>query len=173
MAPWSGWAVPMNALARLKRPWRLTLVTPADAPAGEMEAHARGLRISERTTVSRDASFENIVSRLDAAAIVVCSLLHTRCTESGGVIPESVLWALAAGRPLLASELPVVRAYAGGAARYFSPGDTGALAAHLDALLDDTAGREALAERAVDGAAALDWAETERVVADLWTEASR
>lgn len=171
MAPWSGWAVVMDAVARLERPWRLTLVTPADAPVGQMEAHARGLRVSERVTVSRDASVENVVSRLDAAAVVVCSLLHTRCTETGGVVPESVLWALAAHRPLVASDLPVVRAYAGGAARYFSPGDAGALAAHLGALLDDPAARQALADRAAEGAAALDWDETERVVADLWAGA--
>ncbi len=170
MAPWSGWAVPMDALARLKRPWRLTLVTPPDAPAGQMEAHARALRVSDRVTVSRDDSMENIISRLDAASVVVCSMLHTRCTETGGVIPESVLWALAAGRAIVASDLPVVRTYAGAAARYFPPGDAGTLATQLEALLGSPDARDTLVEHGVRTAAALDWAETERTIADVWAE---
>ena len=92
----------------------------------------------------------------------------TRCTESGGVIPESVLWALSAGRAMAASDLPVVRTYAGGAARYFPPGDAGTLATHLEALLASPEARDTLVAQGRRTAAALDWAETERTVAALW-----
>lgn len=171
LGPESGWRVPLDAMARLKRPWRLTMLTPADAPAGQIEARARALHVHERVTVSRDDSLDNLGARLDGAAIVVCSLLHTRGTETGAVLPEAVLWGLAARRPLVAADLPVVRAYAGGAARYFPPGDAGTLATHLAALLGDAALRADLAAEAARVAAALDWEETERTVADLWSGA--
>jgi D-inositol-3-phosphate glycosyltransferase len=167
-APWSGHRVPLDALARVHAPWRLTVVTPADAPGGLFEAQARSLRVSERLTVSRDPSFENLVSRLTGSAVVICPLLHTRGTEGGGIVPEAALWALAAGRPLVASDLPVVRSYAGPAARYFDPGDADQLAVHLRLLLGDGAVRRGLAADALAVAASLSWEETERPVADLW-----
>lgn len=167
-APWSGHRIPLDALARVHLPWRLTVVIPADAPGGLFEAQARALRVSERLTVSRDLSFENVVSRLAGAAVVLCPLLHTRSTEAGGILPEAALWALAAGRPIVASDLPVVRSYAGRAARYFDPGDAARLAEHLSALLGDGAARRALADEAVGVAATLSWEMTERPIADLW-----
>ncbi len=167
-APWSGHRVPLDGLARVHRPWRLTVVVPPEAPAGTFEAQARALRVAERLTVSRDASFENLVSRLRGAAVVICPLLHTRATEAGGVLPEAALWALAAGRPLVASELPIVRTYAGAAARYFEPGDAERLAEHLRVLLSDPMARHALADAAVAVAGTLEWGATERPVADLW-----
>lgn len=169
LEPWSGWQMPLEALARVKAPWRLTMVTPADAPTGQIEHHARALRVADRLALSRDLSLEALGLRLEAAQVVVCSLLHRRSTEAGAVVPEAVLWALAAGRPILAPDLPVVRAYAGAAARYFAPGDVGALAERLTGLLGDAAARAELATRAGFAAVALSWDETERPVADLWS----
>lgn len=167
--PWSAWGLPMEALVRIKTPWRLTMVVPADAPGGQIEAHARALHVSERVTVSRDPSLENVVSRLDAAQLVICALSTSRSVEAGSVVPAAVLWALAAGRPLLAPDLPVVRAYAGPGAAYYSTGDAGSLAARLGPLMESVDAREALAEAALGAAESLDWSETEQPVADLWS----
>ena len=70
----------------------------------------------------------------------------------------------------MASDLPVVRTYAGAAARYFPPGDAGTLATQLEALLGSPDARDTLVEHGVRTAAALDWAETERTIADVWAE---
>jgi hypothetical protein len=54
-APWSGHRVPLDALARVHAPWRLTVVTPADAPGGLFEAQARS-SAPARSSSARPAS---------------------------------------------------------------------------------------------------------------------
>jgi glycosyltransferase involved in cell wall biosynthesis len=53
--------------------------------------------------------------------------------------------AMAHGLPVVASDVPVLREVGGDAARYVPPGDASALAAAIQAVLDDVGVREALA----------------------------
>lgn len=167
LEPWSGWEVLLDALVRLKQPWRLTAVLPGDAHAGPILARARHLRIGERVHVA--AGEVDVAARVAGAQVVVCPLLPTRAVVAGAVVPEAVLWALACGRPVAASDLPVVRAYAGAAARYFEPADAGALAAALSELLGDAELRAEVAARALEARARLASDRAEQTLSDLWS----
>lgn len=166
--PWSAPELALDALVRLKHPWRLAQLLPEGASAGAFEARARALHCSERVVVSRDASAENLAARLAGAQVVVCTLVESRAVEAGGVVPTPVLWGLAAGRPVVAPDLAAVRAYAGAAPVYYEAGDAGSLARALGALLDDAAARDAAVERSLEAAALLGWEDGEQPVADLW-----
>jgi glycosyltransferase involved in cell wall biosynthesis len=69
------------------------------------------------------------------------------------------LEAFAAGRPVVASDLPVVREVTGGLAALVSVGDEEALASALRAVLDDDGGTAAAAARR-ERARSFSWAAT-------------
>lgn len=66
--------------------------------------------------------------------------------------------AMAAGAPVLASDIESFRAVHGGAGRLVPPGDASALAGALGDLLDDDAARAAMADAGRARAARYDWA---------------
>ena len=74
--------------------------------------------------------------------------------ESFGMV---ITEALAAGAPVLASDLGAFRAVLDGAGVTFRTGDAGALADELAGLLDDPPRRAALAAAGQERAAAFDW----------------
>ncbi len=80
-----------------------------------------------------------LASRFAAASVVVVPSLGG---ESFGIV---ALEAMAAGTPVVASDLPGHRAAAGDAARYVAPGDAAALRAALTELLRDATARGVLA----------------------------
>jgi glycosyltransferase involved in cell wall biosynthesis len=78
---------------------------------------------------------------------------------------------MAAGTPIVVSDIPVFREIAGDAALYFDPHDPGNLADQLAALSDESrmaAARTAGAARA----AAFTWDEAARVHAEVYREVS-
>ena len=79
-----------------------------------------------------------LLAELAKAEVVVAP---SRSGESFGVV---LLEAMAAGVPVLASDLPGHREAAEGAARFFRAGDPNALAQSLTALLGDAKGRDEL-----------------------------
>jgi glycosyltransferase involved in cell wall biosynthesis len=166
LAPWSGWELLLEALARIKLPWRLTVVLPAEPSGAPVVARARAARLEARVHVV--TSEAEVAWRVAGAQVVVCPILPARSVTAGGVVPEAALWALSCGRPLVAADLPVVRAYAGAAARYFEPGNPGALATALRAVLGDGDLRAELVERGREMRATLGGDESDRAVADLW-----
>jgi glycosyltransferase involved in cell wall biosynthesis len=101
------------------------------APALRERARARGVRArfaGELRGVDRDALFAA------ADALVVPSIEIGARTEGA---PQVVVEALAAGVPLVASDVPGVRALAGDDAALFAPGSAPALAAAIARVLDD------------------------------------
>ncbi len=168
LAPWSGWEVLLEALSRIRDlPWRLSMVLPVECSTGVVEHAARARRVENRVAFHHLG--EGTEAFLQSAQLVVCPFLSTRATRAGSAVPESVLWALAAGRPILAADLPVVRAYAGEAAAWFEPGDAGALKEALVHLLGAPAAREGLLEQGAARRANLDWDAAEAVLGDLWS----
>ncbi len=164
---WSGWDLTLDALARLGCPWRATFVVPPDTPAGRAEGRARALRIAERVHVAR--LDEDVARWIEAAQVVVCALAPTRAMAAGGLVPEVALLALAGRRPLVAPDLPAVRACVGDAARYFDAGDAGALARAVQGLLEDRAQREVLVDLGAERRVDLDWSAADAAVRDLWS----
>lgn len=160
----SGWDVLVTALTRLKRPWRATFALGQGLATG-LERRVQHAKLDRRVTFAR---LDDIEPRLAASRIVVCPATAGRALVSGAWIPQAVLWALAAGRALIAPDLPVIRAYAGPAARYFEAGDAADLARAIDHLLAHPAEVEALAEAAKVQAKRCNWDEAEIAIRSLW-----
>jgi phosphatidyl-myo-inositol alpha-mannosyltransferase len=90
--------------------------------------------------------------------------------ESFGIV---LLEAMAAGRPLVASDIPGYRSVAsdGRQGRLVAPGDPVALAEAIAALLDNPALRGAMAEDGRRTVAAYDWVQVAARVADAYRDA--
>ncbi len=153
--PRKGMAVLLDALALLRWPGlRLVVVGRGDA------AGLRGPVPVEVLGAVDDARKAAVLG----AATVFCAP-HTGGESFGIVLTE----AMAAGAPVLASDLDAFRAVLGDppAGALFRVGDPGALAAALGALLDDPARRAALSAAGRARAAEFDWslvaADVERV----------
>src|SRR5690242_8212714 len=177
--PRKGMPVLLDALARLGRPeLRLVVVGRGDG-AGLLEASAPARRRRRRPhDATRPAAPGARRPRVEVlgpvddarkaavlgAATVFCAP-HTGGESFGIVLAE----ALAAGAPVLASDLDAFRAVLGDppAGVLFRTGDPAALAAALGALLDDPARRAALSLTGRARAAEFDWslvaADVERV----------
>jgi phosphatidylinositol alpha-mannosyltransferase len=88
--------------------------------------------------------------------------------ESFGIV---LLEAMAAGTPVVCSDLPGYREAAADAARFVPPGDPAALASALLGVLDDAAAARSLAGRGSRRAADLDWGVLARDVAACYEAA--
>ena len=162
----SGWDVLVTALTRLKRPWRATFALGRGLSTS-LERRVQHAQLSRRVTFAR---LDDIGPRLAASRIVICPAEAGRALTSGAWVPQAVLWALGAGRALIAPDLSVIRGYAGPAARYFEPGDAADLARAIDDLLANPDKVEELAEAAIVQAARCNWDEAETAVRSLWNE---
>ena len=111
--PWCAWPVLLDALARVRRPWRMTLLVGPGAPVAAIEQHARWARIAERVALVRDLSSDNLAARLQGAQLVVGALSETRAVQAGALVPPAALLACAARRRLVAPALGPVHAHAG------------------------------------------------------------
>jgi glycosyltransferase involved in cell wall biosynthesis len=166
LAPWSGWELLLTALARIKLPWRLTILLPSETSGAPITLRARALRLESRVRVVVDEP--DVAVRVAGGQLVVCPIVPTRAVLAGSVVPEGALWALACRRPLIAADVPVVRAYAGAAARYFEAANAGALATALRAALGEPDLRAELVERGAEVRQTLAGDEADRTVLDLW-----
>jgi len=169
--PRKGMPVLLDALARLGRPeLRLVVVGRGDAAALPRAVPARRRR-SPLGSGGRYPQVEVLGAVDDARKAAVLGAATVFCApQTGGESFGIVLTeALAAGAPVLASDLDAFRAVLGDppAGVLFRAGDPEALAAALGALLDDPARRAALSLAGRARVAEFDWplvgAEVERV----------
>lgn len=167
LGPWSGWECMLDALSRLARPWRLTVVVPFEVSTGIVEHRARALKIADRVGYA-DLDVDT-GERVRTAQIIVHPALDSRVVLSGSLVPEGALWAIAGERPLITSDLPSVRAYAGAAAHYIPAGNAGELAKALARLLAEPEARQALADASAAQRPNLNWDAADAVLADLWS----
>jgi phosphatidyl-myo-inositol alpha-mannosyltransferase len=146
--PRKGFPVLLDALARLApdRPGLRLLV----AGPGEPEI-AAGL--ADRVTFLGKVSEEDKARMLRSVDLYVAP--NTGGESFGMILTE----AMAAGTPVVASDLDAFRRVLDGgrAGALFPVGDDSALAATVDALLDDEVRRAALAAHASQAVAAFDW----------------
>lgn len=156
----------LRALAPLKTPWRLTLIGPADWSTGLTEHLARRLKIEHRVAFAR--LDDDTALRVAGAQLVLCGLPWGRAVQAGAIVPEAVLWAMACRRPVIAPDVPIVRAYAGAAARYYAHDDVEALRAAVRAVLGDPDLRKTLLDAVDTHREALDWQGADAVIGDVW-----
>lgn len=146
--PRKGMAVLLDALARLDRPGvRLLVVGRGDSAALRRAAGP----VADRVEVAGPLDDDGKAAALRAVDVLCAPNLGG---ESYGMVLTE---AMAAGAPVLASDLPPFREVLGPAGALFRTGDAGALAGELAALLDDHARRAALAAAGRLRVMALDW----------------
>lgn len=158
----------LEAMARLPGAWRLAILRADEGPVGLGESYAKQLKIGHRVSWGR--LDDTGPGRIAGAQIVVCAPQVGRVVEAGGWVPDAALWALAAGRALVAPELPAVRAVAGGAARYYDPDDPGALALAINELLVEPEVRDRLVAAAMARREQFTWEQADAVLSDLWVQ---
>ncbi len=142
-----GMAVLLDALHRMTHPARLTVVGPGDRHALLRAAGAVAGRVDVLGPVDDPAK----VDALRSAAVFCAPHLHG---ESFGIVLAE---AMAAGAPVVASDLPAFRSVLGPAGDLVPPGDAAALARALDTLLADPHRRRSLTAAGRERVAAYDW----------------
>ncbi len=140
------------AAARLEDP-RLVFAGPTDGRQGELENLASSLGVGDRVTILgpvADAALAGLYRR--------ATLLCMPSLAEGFGLP--VLEAMAAGLPVVASDLPAIREVAGEAAVLVPPGDVDALSLALADTVRNAQLRETLRHRGSERAAAFTWEAT-------------
>lgn len=169
-APDRAAALLLSAMARVPGSWRLTLLGPTGWSTGALERQARHLKVEGRLALARiDA---DTALRVGAAQAVVCPLPPGRAVTAGAIVPAAAMWALACRRPLIAPDLPAVRAWVGGAARFYPAGDTGLLAKAVMELLGHAAARVQIGEAIATQRARLTWHGAATALTQTWTALS-
>ncbi|HVR70077.1 MAG TPA: glycosyltransferase, partial [Vicinamibacteria bacterium] len=170
--PWKGVDVLVEAMALVPEA-RLVILGGLE---GERDlarvrdlVEARGL--AARTEMPGTLPQARVASELARAAVVAVPFLRTAMTERH-TSPLKAFEAMAAGRPLVASDLPSSREFLrdGRNALLVPPGDAGALAAAVARLLADPALAERLARNAWDEAPAYSWDARARALRALFDE---
>jgi glycosyltransferase involved in cell wall biosynthesis len=172
--PWKGVDVLVEAMARLPRARLIVLgglVGERDLERVRALVQARGL--AERTEMPGTVDQARVREELARAAVVVVPVLHTAMTERH-TSPLKAFEAMAAGRPLVASDLPSSREVLrdGENALLAAPGDAAALAAALRRVLEEPALAERLRRQAWRDAAAYTWDARAAALRVLFAEAA-
>lgn len=170
--PWKGVDVLVEAVGHLSR-GRLVILggLPGEGDAERIRAkvNARGLasRVEMRGTVPQ----VQVKEELARASVVVVPFLKTAMTERH-TSPLKLFEAMAAGRPIVASDLPSTREVLrhGENALLVPPGDPVALSAALRQLLDDRGQAEHLARGAHGEASAYSWDARAQKLLELFAE---
>lgn len=129
---------------------RLLIVGESADAEAEVRAEIARLRVSDRVRLLGRVPFDRLLELYGGADLVVHPSLH-----EGFGLP--VAEAMAAGRPVVCSDLPVLREIAGDAATYFEPRDERAIAAALDAVLSDSDRQVGMVARGKRHAARFTW----------------
>jgi glycosyltransferase involved in cell wall biosynthesis len=170
--PWKGVDVLVEAVARVPEA-RLVILGGLEGEPDLMRVRAlvaaRGL--GARTELPGTLPQAGVAAELARAAVVVVPFLRTAMTERH-TSPLKAFEAMAAGRPIVASDLPSSREFLGDGrdALLVPPGDAGALAAAIARVLADTALAERLARGAWDAAPAYSWEARARSLVALFDE---
>ena len=173
--PWKGVDVLVEAMTDVPEA-RLVIV---GGLAGEEDlarvralVEARGL--SARTEMPGTVPQARVASELARASVVSVPFLRSAMTERH-TSPIKVFEAMAAGRPIVATDLPSTREVLrdGENALLVPPGDALALAAAVKRLLADAALAERLARAAWDEAPAYSWDARARALRAVFEEVGR
>lgn len=156
--PWKGADVLVEALALLPGARGLLIGgQPRESDRGRLEALARSLGVDDRVTFTGPAPPSEVPKLLAAADILVLPTVDMPSTRYTS--PLKLFEYLAAGRPIVASDLPPLREVVehGRTARLVKPADPAALAEGVRAVIGDPAVAERMARAAFERAADYSW----------------
>jgi len=130
---------------------------PAEPDVARVRRLAGALEIEGRLTFAGLVSPARVSTLLRNADVLVVPTIDTRWARYTS--PLKLFEYMAAGRPIVASDLPAIREVLtdGENACLVAPGDEHALAAGIRRVLDDPALADRLARRASEGVAAYSW----------------
>jgi len=157
--PWKGVDVLVEALAQVPR-GRLVILggIEGEADTARVRALVDRLGLEDRVEMPGLVPQARVADALRRATVVAVPFLRTAMTERH-TSPLKAFEAMAAGRAIVASDLPSTREVLrhGHTAWLVPPGDAPALAAGLRRVLDDRALAESLARAAHAAAPAYGW----------------
>ncbi len=153
LSPWQGLATLLEALAlrRGAAPVELIVVGPLKGTWGRaLRALTRSLRVHHAVRLSGPVAHVDLPPVLRTAHACVAPLAADARNTLQGCCPIKLLEYMAAGRPILATRLPVVEEIVehGATAHLVRPGSAVALAAGIGWLVEHPDEREALGARA-------------------------
>jgi len=170
--PWKGVDVLVEAVAAVPQARLVILggiLGEADTTRVREVIRARGL--AERTEMPGTVPPFRVAEELRRAAVVAVPFLETAMTERH-TSPLKAFEAMAAGRPIVASDLPSSREFLrhGENALLVRPGSAAELAGALRRILEEAALARRLAEQAWADAPAYSWDARARVLKELIEE---
>ncbi|MDP1807869.1 MAG: glycosyltransferase family 1 protein, partial [Acidimicrobiales bacterium] len=139
----------------------LVVCGPDGGQGAELQALARRLHLDGRATFLGRVSDEQLAGLYQSAAAVVAASV-----DEGFGLP--LLEAMAAGAPVIATDIPAFREVGGSAPRYVPVGDSAALATAITDVVEDGQAREAWAEAGRAQAARFTWAACARATIDVY-----
>lgn len=170
--PWKGVDVLVEAMARLPRGRLVLLGGLAGEPDFErVKALVAARSLQDRVEIKGTLPQAQVADELARARAVAVPFLKTGMTERH-TSPIKAFEAMAAGRAIVASDLPSSREFLrhGENALLVAPGDAAALAAALARLLEEDALAEALARTAYAEAPRYSWDARARQLGELFQE---
>ena len=170
--PWKGVDVLVDAVARVDGV-RLVILggIPGEADEARVRARAASLGIEGRVEMLGLVPQAQVARELARARVVAVPVRRTAMTLRH-TSPLKAFEAMAAGRPLLASDLPSSREFLrhGENAWLVPPDDPDALAAGLRTLVEDDALSDRIARRAFEDAVEFSWNARARRLLDAFAE---
>jgi glycosyltransferase involved in cell wall biosynthesis len=170
--PWKGVDLLVEAMARVPGA-RLVILggIPGEADFGRVRALAESLGIADRVELRGHVPQPEVARELARARVVAVPVRRSEMTLRH-TSPLKAFEAMAAGRPILASDLPSSREFLrhGENAWLVPPDDAVAIAGGLTRLLGDDALSERLARTAFADAVSFSWDARARRLLDVFAE---
>jgi rhamnosyl/mannosyltransferase len=170
--PWKGVDVLVEALADVPGA-RLVILggLAGEADLLRIQSLVRARGLADRVEMPGTVAPDHVADELKRAAVVAVPFLKTGMTEAH-TSPLKAFEAMAAGRPIVASDLPSSREVLRHRenALLVAPGSASELAAALRTILADPGLARRLAEQAFAGAPAYSWDARGRRIKDLLEE---
>ncbi len=170
--PWKGVDVLLEAMAGVPDAELVILGGLEGEPdLARVRARVEALGLAARTTMAGTVPQARVAEELARADVVAVPFLLSRMTERH-TSPIKAFEAMAAGRPIVASDTPATREILedGTSALLVPPGDAAALRAAIARLLSDHGLAERLARAAWDASVNHSWAARARALCALFDE---
>jgi len=157
--PWKGVDALLRAIASLPRVQGVIVGGhPAESDLGRLQSLAQSLRVAARVTFTGLVSRADVGHYLEQADVLVMPHTSTQVSERYAS-PLKLFEYMAAGKPIVASDLPAVREVLrdGENAVLVKPSNTEALATGIEQVVENPDLAERIARRAFDEAGSYTW----------------